>query len=59
MLLDMFEPEEVVVVQNDEGASTFTRLDKSDLGEWLGDYSLGELWEKNEIGGRPGGNLHE
>ena len=56
MLLDMFEPEEVVVVQNDKGASTFTRLDKSDLGEWLEEYSLGELWEKNEIGGKPGGN---
>ena len=55
MLLDMFEPEEVVVVQNDEDASTFSRLDKSDLGEWLEDYSLGELWEKNEIGGRPSG----
>ena len=55
MLLDMFEPEEVVVVQHDGGASSFERLDKSDLGEWLIDYSLGELWEKNEIGGRPGG----
>ena len=59
MLLDMFEPEEVVVVQNDEDASTFSRLDKSDLGEWLEDYSLGELWEKNEIGGRPSGNEHK
>lgn len=55
MLLDMFEPEEVVVVQHDGGASSFERLDQSDLGEWLDDYSLGELWEKNEIGGRPGG----
>ena len=59
MLLDMFKPEEVVVVQNDEGASTFTRLDKSDLGEWLEEYSLSELWEKNEIGGKPGGNYHK
>lgn len=55
MLLDMFEPEEVVIVQHDGNASTFERLDKSDLGEWLDEYSLGELWEKNEIGGRPGG----
>ena len=55
MLLDMFEPEEVVVVQYDGGASTFARLDTKDLSEWLKEFSLGELWEKNEIGGRPGG----
>lgn len=55
MLLDMFEPEEVVIVQHEGGASTFERLDKDDLGDWLEDFSLGELWEKNEIGGRPGG----
>ena len=58
MLLDMFEPEEVVVVENNEGASTFTRLDKSDIEKWLEDYSLGELWEKNQFGGKPGGNYH-
>jgi predicted ATPase len=55
MLLDMFDPEEIVVVQQEDGASTFERLDEDDLGDWLEDYSLGELWEKNEIGGRPGG----
>lgn len=55
MLLDMFEPEEVVVVQHEGGASTFARLDTNDLGDWLEEFSLGELWEKNEIGGRPGG----
>ena len=55
MLLDMFDPGEVVVVQQEDGASTFERLDEDHLGDWLEEYSLGELWEKNEIGGRPGG----
>lgn len=55
MLLDMFEPEEVVVVQHEGGASKFERLDNDELGEWLDEYSLGELWEKNEIGGKPSG----
>lgn len=55
MLLDMFDPEEVIVVQQEDSGSTFGRLDEDDLGDWLEDYSLGELWEKNEIGGRPGG----
>lgn len=53
-LLDMFEPEEVVVVQQNEGSSKFERLERESLEEWLDDFSLGELWEKNEIGGKPG-----
>ena len=35
------------------GRSEFNRLDRAELEEWLKDYSLGQLWEKNEIGGRP------
>ena len=35
------------------GRSEFNRLDRGELEEWLKDYSLGQLWEKNEIGGRP------
>jgi predicted ATPase len=54
-LLDSFDPEEVVVVQQDAGASTFERLVGADLEEWLEEFSLGALWEKNEIGGKPGG----
>ncbi len=54
-LLDMFEPEEVVIVERDNGESVFTRLSSNELSEWLQEFSLGELWEKNEIGGRPKG----
>ena len=36
-----------------EGNTTLTRLDKSKLENWLEDYSLGQLWGKNELGGRP------
>jgi len=52
-LLDHFEAEDVVVVERENGASTFKRLSSGELGEWLKDYSLGELWEKNIFGGRP------
>ena len=52
-LLDMFEPEDVLVVNRKEGASTFERQDSKSLANWLKEYSLGELWEKNVIGGRP------
>ena len=34
-------------------ATTFRRLDADSLEIWLEDYSLGELWEKNHLGGRP------
>ena len=54
LLLDGFEPNEVVVVERDNGHSVFKRLDESQLQEWLVDYSLGQLWLKNLLGGRPG-----
>jgi predicted ATPase len=52
-LLDNFEAEDVIVVEREDGASTFKRLFSAELEEWLRDYSLGELWEKNIFGGRP------
>jgi predicted ATPase len=52
-LLDHLEAEDVIVVEREDGASTFKRLSSAELEEWLKDYSLGELWEKNIFGGRP------
>ncbi len=52
-LLDHFEPEDIIVVDREDGASVFRRLDKANLSEWLSDYALSELWEKNVIGGTP------
>ena len=52
-LVDCFEPEDIVVVERDGRSSTFAHLDAESLSEWLKDYSLSELWEKNVIGGRP------
>ena len=48
-----FEPEDIVVVERKEGGTAFVRPDKERLASWLEDYSLGELWEKNLIGGKP------
>jgi len=55
LLLDHFQPEDVLVADRVEGGTQFTRLDSATLADWLEDYSLGQLWEKNEFGGRPGG----
>lgn len=52
-LLNEFEPEDVVVVERQQGESVCRRLSAGDLSEWLEEYSLGELWQKNLLGGRP------
>lgn len=52
-LLNQFQAKDIIVAENDGGATTFHRLDMKQLSGWLDDYSLGELWEKSVIGGRP------
>lgn len=52
-LLDYFDPNEIVVVNRKKGRSTFERLDEEDLANWLEDYSVGELWQKNIVRGGP------
>jgi predicted ATPase len=52
-LLDCFEPENVLVVKSRSGASEFQRLDAENLKTWLAEYTLGEIWEKNVVGGGP------
>ncbi len=53
ILLDHFEAEDVLVAERVNGATQLRRLDGETLKVWLEDYSLGQLWEKNELGGRP------
>ena len=52
-LINYFDPEDVIVVDRPGRASRFQRLDSTSLEEWLSEYSLAEIWEKNVIGGRP------
>ena len=51
--LDSFEPEDIVVVELDGKATKFERPDAEKLEAWLEDYSLGQVWQKNVIGGGP------
>jgi len=53
LLVDCFEPEEIIVVERNNRESFFKRLVQADLEDWLEEYSLSELWNKNVIGGRP------
>ena len=58
-LLNAFAPEEVIVVDRERHAetgryaSTCRRLDGEEYAAWLEEYTLGELWLKNVLGGRP------
>jgi len=51
--LDQFEPEEVVVTERSDGTTHLKRLEAKDLGEWLEEYALSEIFDKGIIGGRP------
>jgi predicted ATPase len=53
LLLDYFSPDDVLVANRVDGGTTIERLEPGRLGDWLKDYSLGQLWEKNEFAGRP------
>lgn len=54
LLLDYFDPEDVLVADRVDGATTIARKKPEPLAEWLKEYSLGQLWEKGELEGRPG-----
>ncbi len=50
-LVDRFDPDEIVVVDRLHRESEFKRYTEEELAEWLSDYTLSELWEKNVLGG--------
>jgi predicted ATPase len=52
-LIDRFEPDDIVVADRVDGATSLRRLVPGELLEWLEAYTLSELWEKNVLGGRP------
>ncbi|WP_026079578.1 AAA family ATPase [Spirulina subsalsa] len=51
--LDNFDPDDVITVHREGKASLFKRLTSKELDDWLNEYSLGEVWQKNVIGGGP------
>ena len=52
-LLNEFDVQDVMVVDRDEKGSQFKRLNEEELRVWLeNDYALGDLWQKNLLGGR-------
>lgn len=52
-LINNFSINDLIIVGRNDNQSTFHRLNEDDFSEWRNSYSVGELWEKNIIGGRP------
>ncbi len=46
-LVNQLSPADVWCVDRVEGACVFHHLKDRDFGDWLEDYALGDLWEKN------------
>ena len=53
IFVDFFQPEELVVLELDDGKTLVRRPSELDLSRWLDEYTMGEIWRKNLIGGRP------
>ncbi len=53
--LNQFEPHQILVVEREEDSeeTLVKRLDATELEGWLEDYSVGDLWLKNVLGGKP------
>jgi predicted ATPase len=52
-LVNQFAANDVIITERQDGASVFDRLDGDHLKNWLEEYTLGELWKMNVVGGRP------
>ena len=53
LLMDELSPEQIIVANHRDGETVLEKLDSTLLTEWLQEYTLGQLWEKNELGGLP------
>ena len=51
--LNSFEPAEILTVEWHQGQTNFKRLEPEQFKDWLEDYSIGDLWQRNVLGGGP------
>jgi predicted ATPase len=52
-LVDQFAADDVIVVERADNQTVFKRQSEEALVAWREEYSLGELWSKNVLGGTP------
>ena len=51
--VDSFGLDEIIVLELRDGRTEFRRLDPDEYRHWIEEFSPGQLWEKNVLGGRP------
>jgi predicted ATPase len=54
-LIDSFNVNDITIIERDEDkqCTCAHKLDGQELKDWLENYTISELWDKNVIGGRP------
>ena len=50
---NQFDWQDMIIVDQKDGESLFNRIREEEIKPWLEDYAIGDLWEKNLIGGTP------
>ena len=53
LLVDTFGLGEIIVLELQDERTKARRLDEAEYRQWLEEYTTGELWQKNLLGGRP------
>ena len=53
LLVDSFELDEIRVLELRNGRTEVLHYDPAEYERWLEDYSTGELWQRNLLGGHP------
>jgi len=52
-LANQFEWQDLIIVEQPDNESQFLRLEEKEIEAWVHDYRIGDIWEKNLIGGTP------
>ena len=53
LLVDGFDLDQVLLLDLHEGQTEIRRPEENGYRQWLEEYTTGELWQKNLLGGRP------
>jgi len=51
-LVDGFSIDDLIVVDRKQELTVFNRYNEQEFQDWLKEYTVGDLWEKNVLGGR-------
>ncbi len=52
-LINHFQPDDIILIDSGTDGATLHRPDTDELHDWLAEYTLGDIWQKNLIGGNP------